>query len=115
MLLPFLIILFQCKEINLSTHYQKDLITLLCRFSIEHNHKPYQLITRSEIVTFLDSFRKSEDIDPLHKWIGTYNLYSVHLLRFFKWLYYPDIEPVKRSKPSVVENIPQLKRKEQSL
>jgi len=102
-------------EINLSSHYRKDLITLLCRFSIEQNHKPFQKITRSEIVTFLDSFRKSEEIDPLHKWIGTYNLYSVHLLRFFKWLYYPDIEPAKRSKPCVVENISQLKRKEQSV
>ena len=88
-------------EINLSSHYRKDLITLLCRFSIEHNHKPFQQITRSEIVTFLDSFRKSEEIDPLQKWIGTYiySIYSVHLLRFFKWLYYPDIEPAKRPKP----------------
>jgi hypothetical protein len=34
---------------------------------------------------------------------------------FFKWLYYSDIQPAKRPKPSVVENIPQLKRKEQSI
>jgi hypothetical protein len=36
-------------------------------------------------------------------------------MRFFKWLYYPDIEPGKRSKPAVIENIPQLKRKEKSI
>lgn len=36
-------------------------------------------------------------------------------LRFFKWLYYPDIEPNKRKKPPGVDNIPQLKRKEQSI
>jgi hypothetical protein len=98
-------------EINLSHHYQKDLIILLSRFSISSNHKPFQQITRPEIITFLDSFRKSEEIDPLHRWIGTYNLYRVHLLRFFKWLYYPEIEPVKRPKPNVVENISQLKRR----
>ena len=51
----------------------------------------------------------------LHKWIGTYNLYRIHLLRFFKWLYYPDIEPSKRPKPAVIENIAQLKRKEKSI
>ena len=34
---------------------------------------------------------------------------------FFKWLHYPDLEPAKRPKPSVVENIPTLKRKEQSI
>ncbi len=39
----------------------------------------------------------------------------MHLLRFFKWLYYPDIEPDKRPKPDVIENIPQLKRKEKSI
>src|ERR687892_1397078 len=89
-------------EINLSSHYQKDLILLLCRFSRSNNHKPFQQLTRPEIITFLDSFRKSEEIDLLHKWIGTYNLYSVHLLRFFKWLYYSEVEPAKRPKPSVV-------------
>ena len=51
----------------------------------------------------------------MHKWIGTYNLFRVYLLRFFKWLYSPDIEPGKRLKPSVVENIAQLKRKEKSI
>jgi hypothetical protein len=36
-------------------------------------------------------------------------------MRFFKWLYSPDIEPAKRAKPSVIENISQLKRKEKSI
>lgn len=72
-------------------------------------------MTRDNILTFLDSFRRADAADPMHKWIGTYNLYLVHLVRFFKWLHYPDIEPDKRPKPAVVENIPQLKRREQSI
>lgn len=72
-------------------------------------------MTREDILSFLDSFRKPESVDPLHKWIGTYNLYAIHLMRFFKWLYYPDIEQNKRRKPIVIENIPQLKRKEKSI
>jgi integrase len=102
-------------EINLSDPYRRDLIILLCKFSRANNHKPFGQITRQEIIDFLDSFRRPEEADPLHKWVGTYNLYRTHFLRFFKWLYYPDIEPAKRPKPSVVENIPQLKRKEQSI
>ena len=51
----------------------------------------------------------------MHKWIGTYNLFRIHLLRFFKWLYYPDAEPGKRPKPSVIENIAQLHREEESI
>lgn len=51
----------------------------------------------------------------MHKWVGTYNFYNIQLTRFFKWLYFPAIEPDKRQKPNVVENIPQLKRKEKSV
>jgi integrase/recombinase XerD len=102
-------------EINLSDHYRMDLISLLCKFSRYFNHKSFNELTRKDILTFLNSFAKPEGSDPLHKWIGTYNLYREHLQRFFKWLYYPDIEPSKRPKPDVVENMPTLKRKEQSI
>ena len=102
-------------EINLSDHYRTDLIRFLSTFSIFNRNKQFKAITREDIISFLDSFRKSETSDPLHKWIGTYNNYRMHLLRFFKWLYYPDIEPDKRPKPEVIDNIPQLKRKEQSI
>jgi hypothetical protein len=53
--------------------------------------------------------------DPMHRWIGTYNLFRIYLLRFFKWLYYPDFEPNKRPKPTIVENLARLKRKEESI
>jgi hypothetical protein len=72
-------------------------------------------MTRQDIISFLDSFRKPDSSDPLRKWIGTYNTFRIIVLKFFKWLYYPDIEPCKRPKPEVVDNIPQLKRKEQSI
>ena len=62
-------------------------------------------MTRDDIISFLDSYRRPDTADSLHKWIGTYNLFRIHLLRFFKWLYYPDIEPDKRPKPAVIENI----------
>lgn len=51
----------------------------------------------------------------MHKWIGTYNAYRIHLLRFFKWLYNPDIEPDKRTEPEIIQNIAKLKRKEKSI
>ncbi len=37
------------------------------------------------------------------------------MLRFYKWLYYSNIEPNKRPKPAVIENNLQLKRKEKSI
>jgi integrase/recombinase XerD len=102
-------------EINLSDPYRRDMIDILTNLSKYHNYKHFKDLTRDDILSFLDSFRKPEPVDPLHKWIGTYNLYRVYLQRFFKWLYSPGIEPTKRPKPSVVDNIPKLKRKEVSI
>jgi hypothetical protein len=78
-------------EINLSNTYRWSNICILCKFSNYHENKSFTDIIRDDILSFLDSLRKPEASDPLHKWIGTYNLYRVDLLRFFKWLYYPDL------------------------
>jgi integrase len=102
-------------EINPADNYRRDNILLLARFSIFCHNKAFKQITRDDILSFLDSLRKPESIDPLHKWIGTYNLFRIFLLRFFKWLYYPNIEPDKRPKPPAIENILQLTRKEKSI
>ena len=91
------------------------MIETLARFSKYNDNKPFKDLTRSNVIAFLDTYRRTETQDPMHKWIGTYNIFQTYLLRFFKWLYYPDIEPSKRPKPSVVENLAQLKRKEKSI
>jgi integrase len=106
-------------EVNLSDNYRKSLVKVLSKFSTfcsnNGNKRSFKQVRREDVLAFLDSFRRPEAADPLHTWIGTYNLYRIHLMRFFKWLYYPDIEPDKRPKPEVVDNIPRLKRKEQSI
>jgi hypothetical protein len=103
-------------EINPSDSYRRLVITVLGKFSCFHNNqKHFGEISREDVLSYLDSFRKPEETDPLHKWIGTYNLYRMLLVRFFRWFYYQDIEPNKRPKPKAVDNIAQLKRKEQSI
>ena len=79
-----------------------------------------ELSRRDDLLSYLDKSRKPENEDPLHKWIGSYNIRCVILFRFFKWLYYPNItNPKKRSelssqegKPECIIGIPQLRRKE---
>ena len=102
-------------EINPSDNYRKDTTILLCKFSLFFKNANLKELTREDILSFLDSFRKIESVDPLHKWIGTYNLYRMYLMRFFKWLYSPHIECKQRPKPSVIDNIHKLKRKEKSI
>ena len=102
-------------EINLSDNYRRTNIRLLTQLTRFHNKKPFSLITREDILAFLDNLRKPDNSDPLHKWIGSYNVYTVQLTRFFKWFYSPTIDAGKRMKPPVVENIPPLRRKEKSI
>jgi hypothetical protein len=84
-------------EINLSDNYRRLNIYALYRLSrFFSNRKQYKELVRDDLLQFLDSFRKPEADDTLHKWIGTYNIYRVVLVRFFKWLYHPDIEQKKR-------------------
>ena len=102
-------------EVNLSDNYRRDLIESLARFSKYNDNKPFKVLTRSNVIAFLESLHKTETQDPMHRWIGIYNLFRIYLLRFFKWFYYPDIEPNKRPKPTIVENLARLKRKEKSI
>jgi integrase/recombinase XerD len=103
-------------EINLSHGHTKNHIMVLTLLSQFHNNKKsFREMTRDDILSYLNRLRKPESNDPLHKWIGSYNLYKTFFVRFFKWLYYPDLQESNRPRPHVVENIPQLKRKEQSI
>jgi hypothetical protein len=97
-------------EINPSAAYRKNQIMILCHLSEFHNNnnknnqnqnknqiKAFKQMTRTDILAYLDSLRKTEAWDPLHKWIGTYNLRRVYFLRFFKWLHSPpNMEPKDR-------------------
>jgi integrase len=109
-------------EINISDGYRLLLIKVLSQLPrhvvTTNGEKDFKEITREDFLSFLNSFRKPEPIDPLHKWIGTYNHYVIIISRFFKWLYYPDLSPKERQlrqKPAVIDNIPKLKRKEKSI
>jgi hypothetical protein len=107
-------------ESNPVPHYKQTQIQLLCYLSAhlydnqqKRQKKLFSEMTRDDIISYLNKGRESEDKDPTHKWIGTYNLRRINLTRFFKWLYYPDILPsTNRPIPDVVKNIPKIRRKE---
>jgi hypothetical protein len=76
-------------EINLSLNHKVNFIEVLNALSrFNGNKKAFREMNRENILSFLDSVRKPEITDPQHKWIGTYNLYRVLIVKFFKWLYY---------------------------
>jgi integrase/recombinase XerD len=109
------------REVNPRLSYIKSTIQFLAELSksVGIEIKFIDMI-KDDVLCYLDKYRKSENEDPLHKWIGSYNTKLIILSRFFKWLYYPDIDnPKRRSELSILEKKPdcimgirQLKRKE---
>jgi integrase len=86
------------REINPSKEYERLTRSVLSKIDVS-------TATQTDIIKFLDSLRKPESVDPMHKWIGSYNLYVAILKRFFKWF----------NNPFCMEGIKKLKRKEVSI
>jgi hypothetical protein len=111
------------REVNPRLSYIRYTIQFLSEMSkaIDKN-KPFKDMTDIDIYHYLDSSRKPDAQDPLHKWIGTYNTKRMTLMRFFKWLYYPNIASSEErnklssseKKPQCIMGIPKLRRKEKS-
>jgi integrase/recombinase XerD len=109
------------REINPKLNTIRTTIQFLSELSRSVGiEKRFEDMTRDDVLLYLDSNRKLENDDPLHKWIGSYNVKRTILFRFFKWLCYSDIaNPDKRNelsaaerKPECIMDIPKLKRKE---
>jgi integrase len=109
------------REINPRLSYRKSTIQIIAELSKTIGiAKKFVDMTRDDVLSYLDKYRKLENEDPLHKWIGSYNTKLVVLSRFFKWLHYPDIDDPKRRnelsalkrKPNCIMGISRLKRKE---
>jgi integrase len=110
------------REVNPRLSYKRNTVQFLSELSRAVGiEKKFIDMTRENILLgYLDKCRKPENEDPMHKWIGSYNSKLVVLSRFFKWLYYPNIEDPKRRselsaverKPDCISGIKQLKRKE---
>jgi integrase/recombinase XerD len=96
-------------EIKLSDGYRRNILNTLIALSRISKRKEFKDFTRADLVEFMNRFRKDDSEDPTHKWIGTYNANLISIAKFFKWLYTPNIEPTKRPKPEVIDNLPKLK------
>jgi integrase len=102
------------REGNLKPASRASSIDRLCQLSLYHNNKSFKDITQEDIFTYLDTLRKTEGEDPLHKWIGTYNISVIKIISFFRWLYQSDLHSNDRSTPEFLNNLRCIKRKEKT-
>jgi hypothetical protein len=80
-------------EVNPRPSYIQYTIQFLSELSkTVGTEKRFEDYKKDDVLLYLDSCRKSEREDPMHKWIGSYNTKRIILIRFFKWLYYPGID-----------------------
>src|SRR5690242_393230 len=64
-------------ETNISDSYRTSTIQTISLFSKFSKNKPFTQMKKEDVLLFLDSSRKDDTQDPLHQWIGTYNLRRV--------------------------------------
>ena len=77
--------------------------------------KDFDEMTKEDVLSYLNRFRKSEEDDPHHRWIGTWNNRHLVLLKFFRWLHDQDNPDIKNRKyPDCMRGIKRLGRKEVS-
>jgi integrase len=103
-------------EINIQESTKSDKIKKLCLLSrYFHHQKCFSEMTKSDILSYLNSLRKSNTIDPIHRSIGTYNDRQMVYMKFFRW-FYNNNEPDhrKRITPPCMSGIKMLPRKEKS-
>jgi hypothetical protein len=83
-------------ELNIKNSTKESRIKVLVWLSNFHNDtKSFKLMTKQDILDYLNSLRKSTLEDSSQRWIGSYNGRQIILSKFFRWLCNPD-EPDQR-------------------
>ena len=85
------------REVNPRLSYIRNIIQFLYELTKSTGiEKKFVDMIRDDILSYLDKCCKLENEDPLHKWVGSYNIKRITLIRFFKWLHYPGIDSPKK-------------------
>jgi hypothetical protein len=104
------------REINISNGYRKSNIHTLTNLSKFYSNRKSSRKWQEKIYFFI--WIVSENLKPQILFTNGLTLIPRKeglIVKFFKWLFHPDVESANRSYPKAVENIPKLKRKEQSI
>jgi hypothetical protein len=108
-------IIAEQNEINIKESTKEGKIKVLVDFIIFTNYKNIVEITKVDILSYLNKFRKDEQKDPEHRWIGTWNNRHLILNKFFRWLNDSDNPDIKNRKtPTCMKGVKRLSRKEVS-
>ena len=83
-------VMAEITEINIKPSTKEGKIKVMIWLSQFHDNKPFKTMDKNDILSYLNQSRKCIQDNLSHKWIGSYNIKQMILLKFFKWLYNSD-------------------------
>ena len=108
-------IIAEINEINIKPLTREGKIKILIWLSNFHSGRSFRDMSKNDVLSYLNSSRKSVSEDSSQRWIGTYNGRQMILLKFFRWLYNPDeADQRKRITPTCMQGIRRLSKKEKT-
>lgn len=106
-------IIAEITELNIKTSTKEGKIKVLVWLSDCHSGISFDEMSKTDILVYLNTLRKSISDDPYQRWIGSYNGRQMILLKFFRWLYNPDeSDQRRRITPPCMQGMKRLPRKE---
>jgi hypothetical protein len=73
------------REGNLKPASRANTIDRISRLSLFNKNKSFREMTTEDILSYLDTLRRTERDDPMHRWISTYNLSVVKIIHFISF------------------------------
>jgi hypothetical protein len=108
-------ILAEQTEHNINASTVESKVKSMLWLSKYLNEKPFEEMTKQDILSYLNSLRQPTSTDPSQKWIGSYNNRLHYYAKFFRSLYNKgEPDPRKRISPPCIQGLRQLPRQEKS-
>jgi len=103
----------ELRMLGKSLRHKSKCIYWACRLSELTGYKNFQDLTEEDIQKFAVFYNNGEiESDRKHHWIGTYNQAQIHVIKFLKFVFYPNLPHKKRPRPEFLVNYDQLPRRE---
>jgi site-specific recombinase XerD len=83
------------KKENIAVGTKRAYLIALARLS-SHTKKRFEAMTFEDLESYVNSMQRDRSEDPDQSWISTQRAYCVPLVKFYKWMAYPNMTPHER-------------------
>jgi integrase len=84
------------RQENIAANTRRSYIVAVATMARYLKGRSLEAITSKDLTGYLNSMQRDEIQDPDQSWIGNQRVMGLPLLKFFKWMAYPDLTPQER-------------------